>query len=277
MASPDIVSIGHVSWDVHVDYPFGKMPGGAASFATVLAREMGLRAAIVTAAAGDYPIDDVAPTNLRSVIESPATTTFESRHDDDGVRHQRLVSRARALEVADVPDDWLTPSVLFVAPLSHELPLDCLNWFRPRISCVVPQGWCRAWSEPLPSPVMVVPDVPEGMSNMWNICVISEHETARATLEDWRLAADYVVVTRGERGATLYGRSEPEGIQIPAANHVLGVGTETTGAGDVFAAALAIGIAKGSEPVEAATAASEWAAKCTTAPSWRGIVKSNPS
>lgn len=118
---------------------------------------------------------------------------------------------------------------------------------------------------------MVEPEVPEGMTSGWDLCVISEHETTRASLQEWRLVAEYLVVTRGENGATLFRRWETDGVQIPAVTDVPGVGTETTGAGDVFAAAMSIGLSKGYGPVEAATIATKWAAKCTTAPSWRGI------
>ena len=61
------------------------------------------------------------------------------------------------------------------------------------------------------------------------------------------------------------------GIHVPAATHIPGAGTETTGAGDVFAAAMAVGYAKGMGIMEAAHDASEWAARSTTAPGWHGI------
>ena len=67
------------------------------------------------------------------------------------------------------------------------------------------------------------------------------------------------------------GMASNSGIHVPAATHIPGAGTETTGAGDVFAAAMAVGYAKGMGVVEAAHDASEWAARSTTAPGWYGI------
>lgn len=269
---PELVSLGHVSWDVFPDTAMPRMPGGAAAYATVLARHMGVGSAIVTAAAGDYPIDEVAPPELRAVIQSDDTTTFESRHDLNGVRTQRLMSRASIITSDIIPDEWREPDVLFVGPLDRELPLDCADWFRPRLSCVVPQGWCRSWTDPLPSDVVVTPKVPEGFTEGWDICVISEHETTAEGLAGWLAVADYVVVTRGQRGATLYERGSSRGKHVPAAGNVPNVGRDETGAGDVFAAAMVIGMANGRAALEAAESAAEWAARCTTAPSWRGIL-----
>lgn len=271
MSSPSMVSIGHVTWDTVPGSPSPPTPGGAAAFATVTARRLGIDATIVTAAGQDYPFDEVAPPERRQVIESAVTTTFENSHDTTGVRHQRLMSRAPSIQIRDVPDEWRSTDILFVGPLTQELPPDCLGWFAPKVSCVAPQGWCRQWKEPLPADVTVIPSPPAGISTGWDICVVSEHEAQDDTLQDWLAVAEHVVVTRGDRGAALYRRGDHRGIHVPAAAHIPGAGTETTGAGDVFAAAMAVGYAKGMGVVEAARDASEWAARSTTAPGWYGI------
>ena len=271
MSSPSMVSIGHVTWDTVPGSPGPPTPGGAAAFATVTARRYGIDAAIVTAAGLDYPLDEVAQIDRRQVIESAVTTTFENSHDATGVRYQRLMSRAPSIQIRDVPDEWRSPDILFVGPLTQELPPDCLGWFAPKVSCAVPQGWCRQWREPLPAQVTVIPSPPAGISTGWDICVVSEHEVRDDTLQDWLAVAEHVVVTRGDRGATLYRRGDNRGIHVPAATNIQGAGTETTGAGDVFAAAMAVGYANGMGVVEAARDASESAARSTTAQGWYGI------
>ena len=100
---------------------------------------------------------------------------------------------------------------------------------------------------------------------------MSEHEARDDTLQDWLAVADHVAVTRGERGATVYRRGDLRGVHIPAATHIQDAGTETTGAGDVFAAAMAISYADGAGIIESAHDASEWAAHSTKAPGWHGI------
>ena len=266
-----MVSIGHVTWDAFPGQRCVMTPGGAAAFATVTARRQGIDAGIVTAAGQDYPCDEVAPPEARSIVTSDITTTFENRYDSEGVRHQRLITRASAIELADVPEDWRNPDILFVGPLTQELPPDCLHWFTPRVSCVVPQGWCRYWESPLPARVNINPMPPVGMSTGWDICVASEQEVEGDTLRDWLAIADHVAITHGERGATLHRRGATRAIHIPAATHIQDAGTETTGAGDVFAAALAISYANGAGIVQSAHNAAEWAARSTTAPGWHGI------
>ena len=266
-----MVSIGHLTWDTVPGNPDPPTPGGAAAFATVTARRLGIDAAMVTAAGPDYPLDEVAPRDRQHVIESEVTTTFENSHDAAGVRHQRLMRRAPSIQLRDVPNEWRNTDILYVGPLTQELPADCLGWFTPKVSCVVPQGWCRQWEEPLPADVTVVPSPHAGISTGWDICVVSEHEVRDDTLLDWLAIAEHVVVTRGAQGAMLYHRGQPDCIQIPAARHIPDAGTETTGAGDVFAAAMAIKYAGGLGIIESARVASEWAAGSTTAPGWRGI------
>ncbi len=266
-----MVSIGHVTWDAFPDQGGVMTPGGAAAFATVTARRQGIDAGIVTVAGPDYPCEEVAPLEARSIVQSDTTTTFENRYDSEGVRHQRLIARAPEIEIADVPEDWRNPDILFVGPLTQELPPDCLHWFTPRVSCVVPQGWCRQWDEPLPARVNLKPMPPVGMATGWDICVMSEQEAQHDTLLDWLAVADHVAVTQGERGAIVYRRGDPRGMHIPAATHIQDAGAETTGAGDVFAAALAISYSNGAGIIQSAHNAAEWAARSTRAPGWHGI------
>ena len=266
-----MVSIGHVTWDTFPGQQGVMTPGGAAAFATVTARRQGIDARIVTAAGPDYPCDEVAPPEAWSIVKSAVTTTFEARYDAHGVRNQRLIARAPSIGLTDIPEDWRNPDILFVGPLTQELPPDCLSWFAPRVSCVVPQGWCRTWTEPLPARVRVKPTPPVGIATGWDICVVSEQEARHDTLQDWLAVADHIVVTRGGRGATLRQRGATRAIHIPVAMHIRDAGTETTGAGDVFAAAMAISYANGAGIIESAHDASEWAARSTTAPGWHGI------
>ena len=272
MPPPEFVSVGHVSWDISADSDFVIMPGGAAAYATVLARRLGMDSAIVTAAADDYPIDEVAPPELRAVVRSDNTTTFQYRHDATGMRSQRLLARASTIAGDVVPDEWREPDVLFVGPLDRELPLDCADWFKPKLSCVVPQGLCRSWIDPLPADVVINPEAPAGLTKGWDICVISEQETTADGLAGWLTVADHLVVTHGERGATVYEHGSPRGLHVPPAALVPGAGMDSTGAGDVFAAAMVIAKANGSSVRDATASAAEWAAKCTTAPSWRGLL-----
>ncbi len=273
MNPPQLLAIGHVTFDITPEGPTKREPGGAVAFASITAKRLGIRPAIVTSCAADYPIDKVvdAP-NLCLSVASPDTSIFENCYDRHGDRVQVLHSRANEILAEHIPDAWRNSDLLFVGPLTQELPVDCLKWFQPRVSCVVPQGWLRSWNEPLPCEISVSTSLPSGISRGWDICVISDAEIEPRTLNDWRGIANHLVVTKGRDGADLYseGRSNPTHVPTFAAD-VVGAGNDSTGAGDVFAAAMLIRYAGTSDAYSAAEYASLCAALSTRGPSWTAV------
>ncbi len=272
-APPDLVAIGHVTWDVLPDDLSAREPGGAVAFAAVTATRSGVSTGIVTSCANDYPTSEVpiAGGMWRRIV-SQDTSTFENRYDSRGDRVQILHRRGDDISVADIPQACRSPDMLFVGPLTQELPFDCLSWFRPRVSCVAPQGWLRSWDPPLPSKVRVSRTPPKGMSSGWDICVISESEVDVVTLDEWRVLTDNLIVTKGSRGADLYVGSHSKPLSIPSfADQVEGAGVDTTGAGDVFAAAMLIRYAATGDAEASARYASATAALSTRAPSWSAV------
>ena len=272
-APPELVAVGHVTWDVSPDHLSALEPGGAVAFAAVTAAKLGVRAGIVTSCANDYPKSEVPIADaMWHVVPSQQTSTFENQYDERGDRVQVLHRRGSEIRESDVTDHWRNPNMLFIAPLTQELPFDCLDWFKPQVSCVVPQGWLRSWDESLPSIVEVSKSPPSGMSAGWDICVISESEVDLETLDEWRIMARNLIVTKGSRGATLYIEDSTEPLSIPSfADTIEGAGTDTTGAGDVFAAAMLIRYAATNDPIASANFASACAALSTRAPSWNAV------
>ncbi len=273
MNAPQFVAIGHVTFDVTPDDLSRREPGGAVAFGAVTASRHGVEPAIVTSCADDYPINTVIKAPDRFVrVASSHTSTFENRYDVHGDRVQVLHHRADDIHTEQVPLQWRSPDLLFVGPLTQELPIDCPNWFKPRVSCVVPQGWLRSWHQPLPSVVSVSKSPPPNMSSDWDICVISEAETDPNTIQDWRAVTRNLVVTKGPDGADLYQPSATKPTPIPSfADKIEGAGTDTTGAGDVFAAAMLIRYADKADAQDAAIYASACAALSTRAPSWSAV------
>ena len=287
VSAPDLVAIGHVTWDVLPDTPLNLPlkrggsegePGGAVAFAAAVARSFGISAAIVTSCADDYPLSDIVDTPDKCVrIPSDETSTFENRYDAGGDRVQVLHLRGGDIVVADIPKAWRSPDMLFVGPLTQELPVDCLSWFRPRVSCVVPQGWLRSWTEPLPSEVEVSKSPPPGMSSGWDVCVVSESEVDLRSLSEWRDLSRCLVVTKGSEGAALYTDERSRAFSVPSfAGSVKGSGTETTGAGDIFAAAMLIRYSATGNAEASAMYASLCATLSTRAPSWSAVEGPKP-
>ena len=275
---PQLLAIGHVTFDVSPDNLETRHPGGAVSFASVTASRLGIQPAIITSCAADYPSRRVIRSPNRFIrVPSHQSSTFENRYNRHGDRVQVLHHRAGDIARDHIPQVWLNPDMLFVGPLTQELPLDCLDWLNPRLSCVVPQGWLRSWSQPLPSIVEVSKSPPIGMSSCWDICVISESEAESATLAAWRETTTNLVVTKGGRGADLYIGDSDDPVEVPSfAHRVDGTGADTTGAGDVFAAAMLIRYAATGDAKEAATYASACAALSTRAPSWDAVEQPKP-
>ena len=275
---PDLVAIGHVTWDVLPGKLGDRKAGGAVAFASATARSFVINAAIVTSCADDYPISDIVDASDRLIrIPSDDTSTFENRYDARGDRLQVLHRRGGDISVADIPEAWRSPDMLFVGPLTQELPADCLKWFKARASCVVPQGWLRSWGQPLPSVVEVSKSPPVGMSAGWDICVISESEVELGSLNEWRELSRCLVVTKGEDGADLYTDEQKEPLAVPSfAGIIDGSGADTTGAGDVFAAAMLICYAATGDAMESARYASACAALSTRAPSWSAVEVPSP-
>lgn len=273
MNGPSLVAIGHVTWDVLPGALDERRAGGAVAFASATASSFGVSAAVVTSCAGDYPIADIVDAPDRCVrILSDDTSTFENRYDARGDRVQVLHRRGGDISIADIPEAWRSPDMLFVGPLTQELPVDCLSWFRPRVSCVVPQGWLRSWTEPLPSLVEVSKSPPAGMNAGWDICVVSESEVEDRTLPRWRVLARNLVVTKGSEGAELHLDDSDAPVVVPSfSDQVAGAGADTTGAGDVFAAAMLIRYAETGKAEESARYASLCAGLSTRAPSWSAV------
>ncbi len=270
---PQLLAIGHVTFDVSPDDLETHHPGGAVAFASITASRLGIQPVIVTSCADDYPSQRVIdnPEHFTR-IPAPYTSTFENRYNQRGDRVQTLHQRADDIIRDHIPKAWLNPDMLFVGPLTQELPVDCLDWFNPRLSCVVPQGWLRSWTQPLPSIVEVSRLPPKAMSRGWDICVISESEAEPDTLTAWRETTTNLVVTKGSRGADLYIGDASHPFEVPSfANQIEGAGTDTTGAGDVFAAAMLIRYAATGDALQAATYASACAALSTRAPSWNAV------
>ena len=217
MNPPQLLSVGHVTFDITPDDLTKREPGGAVAFASIAATSLGIRPAIVTSCAADYPIGRVVDRpDLRLRVASPDTSTFENRYDRHGDRVQVLHSSANEILAQHIPDAWRNPDLLFVGPLTQELPVDCLKWFQPRVSCVVPQGWLRSWNESLPSEISVSTSPPSGISRGWDICVISDAEIEPRTLNDWRGIANHLVVTKGRDGADLYSEGQSNPTRVPA-------------------------------------------------------------
>src|SRR5262249_13103365 len=136
---PDFVAIGHVT----VDHTGGRtQPGGAAYHAAVTAHRLGLRAAILTSHADDFPTAE-GPDGVVGVnVPSPRTTRFELDESADG-RRLRVLDRAVDIEDVHVPLAWRAAPLALLCPVIGEVDPALAAGFPDGALGVAPQGWLR--------------------------------------------------------------------------------------------------------------------------------------
>ncbi|MEX2161279.1 MAG: PfkB family carbohydrate kinase [Anaerolineales bacterium] len=254
LESLDYLAIGHITIDLTPD---GPRLGGSAAYAALTARALGWRAGILTAWAEDLslgPLADLPIVNLGAEHSS----TFENIYTSTG-RLQHYHGDAPFLEFHLIPPVWRTPRVLHLAPVAREVSPRILKYFDESFLGVTPQGWLRDWDE---GGHVHATDWEEGEHVLGRVdaAVLGLEDVNGNAAQVERLAAacPTMVVTDGENGATLYAHGAEKHIPAPAASSI-----DSTGAGDIFAAAFFIRLFQNGEPAEAAGFAARLAARST--------------
>lgn len=242
MPAVRFLAVGHVARDEFEGEPTWRL-GGTALYTAATATRLGARTAIVTR---------VGP-NERAALEErcaslgvelhalPAeiTTTFAFRYED-GRRLMRLRARARGLALADVPQALRAADAVILGSIAHEIDRSLLGAFGDAASVVTAQGYLREWSADGTIRPRRWDDVAEVAASASAI-VLSEDDVGGDLDEPRRWAGHTpVIVTLAERGSLVLvdGRET----MVPAFRAARVV--DPTGAGDAFAAGLAIALAE---------------------------------
>jgi 1D-myo-inositol 3-kinase len=279
-ADPEFVVIGHVTRDLHADG--STSIGGTATFAALAAQRLGVRAGIVTCAAPDLLVE--LPKVLAGVTvaarPSAASTVFENIYQG-GHRRQYLRARADSIAGDQVPFVWQAARIVLLGPVAQELNPMVASCFPASLVGATPQGWLRRWD----SAGLVTPVVWEQAAvalPLLRALVLSREDLAwydeamggepasdqmgTGTLEQWRRLVPILVLTDGPNGATVY---DDGGVRhFPAFR---AVERDPTGAGDVFAAAFLIHLARSGNVAAAATFANCMASFVVERPGITGI------
>lgn len=246
----DLLAVGHVARDEFADAEWRL--GGTALYAAVAAARLGHRTALVTRV-GPAERDALERRCGEEGIElhalaSPVTTTFAFRYDSAGRRELTLRERARTIGREDVAGRLRVPRAVVYASIAHELASPLFGTITAPASVLVAQGYLRGWE----SGGRIVPrewTESAAMLAAVGTAVVSEDDLAGelGLAERWSLTTP-VVVTLAERGARVYEAGAGRDVPGFAADRVL----DQTGAGDAFAAGLALALADGRTLEEAA-------------------------
>jgi sugar/nucleoside kinase (ribokinase family) len=264
----DFVAIGHVTLD---QTPRGTRPGGAAYYAAVTARRLGLRVGLLTSFGPDFPPDAV-PAGIEVVcVPSERTTTFRIGSGGIGAggptRQLALVARAADLDAAALPEPWREATLGAMAPVTGEVDPALASAFTEASLAVLPQGWMRqrgrggiVMPQPWEDADLILPHAQALVVSLDDV------EPFEKEALEWFQRVPVGAVTRGRDGAILFVNGERYGVEADAA-----VEKDATGAGDVFATALLIAYNHEGNAWDAAAAAACCAAASVEAEGVAGI------
>jgi 1D-myo-inositol 3-kinase len=242
---PDFLVVGHVTKDLQEG---GYTIGGTVTFASLTARNLGERTAVVTRASPDLSFNPLYQGIEVLRLPSPVTSTFQNLYSTDGTRTQFLRAVAGQIKAEDIPPAWRKARIVLLGPLTDELEGSIVEVFPHALIGVTPQGWMRRWDEE----GRVFPKPWDGAAEVLTraqVVIFSEKDVQREenVIQSYARMADILVITHGPGGATVYHRDEVR--HLPAFETME---VDPTGAGDVFAAAYLIELRRSGDPYAAA-------------------------
>ena len=244
------LAIGHTARD---EFPDGRWRlGGSALYGAATVAKLGAAVTLVTRA-GPSELDAIDTLcqelgiALRA-LPSEVTTTFAFTYDAAGQRTLRLRARAAPITRADVGRAGATPKAVLLASIAGELDDSLFAPWSGAKRVLAAQGLLRSFAAdgavlaaPWTHYARLLPKV--------DAVVVSDEDHAE---DSACLPYTTVVVTQAERGSELHAKGRTTHVAAFPVAEVI----DQTGAGDAFAAGLALGLAEGLPVVEAATFAS---------------------
>jgi 1D-myo-inositol 3-kinase len=239
----DVLLIGHITKDVLDD---GRIvPGGAVTFASLALDRLGLAPSIVTSAGVEDRVTSF-PNDNWCCKPSSRTTVFRNSQRN-GRRVQYILDRASVILPADIPRDWWGVPVVLVCPVARETGPDIAAAFPRALTAIMLQGVLRRWNE------AGLVSVREGSFAEYltgpQVAIVSREDIgSNRTLEEELMSIpEIAVITEGRHGCWVRAGTETRHVNAFPADEV-----DSTGAGDVFAAAFVASLASGQDPFAAA-------------------------
>ena len=244
----EFLVVGHMTKDV---VPGGFRLGGTATFAALTAQRLGWHAGILTRIGADVTLPEELDGVTVCRLLDQHTTTFENTYHD-ATRQQFIREVAGSMGLSDIPHVWNGTKVVLLGPVADEVDPQLVKHFPDALRGIVPQGWMRMWDEDRQVRYRRWASAEEVLPRV-HLLVLSEEDVQDELhlLADYASRVEVMVVTKGERGATVRWQGQEHPIPARTAQEV-----DPTGAGDVFTAAFLIRWHETSDPLQAARFAS---------------------
>jgi sugar/nucleoside kinase (ribokinase family) len=258
--TPDFLVAGHLVQDLLPDGSWRL--GGAAAYASLLARNLGLRTAVLTACSDEIDTDILLQGIHVYRVRSAHTTQMRNIYPPEASsrREQWVPQRASRITAEDLPPDWREARIVLLGPVAGELDDSLALAFAPwSLIGAGAQGWLRE-VRPDQRVQPVHPDDWESYATLrrTSALFLSDEDLPPAgpdarppALDGWCQNLQVVAFTRGYQGADVCHRGEWRHIDAFPSS-----ADELTGAGDTFAAAFLIRYNERGDPWDAARFAS---------------------
>ena len=251
----DYLMIGHITQDMTPD---GPRIGGTTTFSSLMAHALGLRVGIVTSWGAELPLGQLSEIPIVN-LPSDHSTTFKNISTPEG-RIQTIYHVAQTIDLNLIPGQWLNSPIVHLGPIAQEIEPTLVRHFSNSLIGITPQGWLRTWDNEgrvLPS------EWPEGTFVLSNVgaAVVSVEDVDydEARIEEMASATRVLAVTEQSEGVRLFWSGDVRRFRPP-----LVTAQDTTGAGDIFAAAFFFRLYTTRDPWEAARFATQLAAVSVT-------------
>ena len=244
------LAIGHTARD---EFPDGRWRlGGTALYGAATAAKLGAKVTLVTRAGPkERAVLDTLCQELGIALHalpSDVTTTFAFTYDAAGHRTLRLRARAAPITRGDVGRAGGTPKAVLLASIAGELDDSLFAPWSGAKRVLAAQGLLRSFG---PDGTVIATPWRDYARLLPKVDAVVVSEEDHAEDRAW-LPFTTVVVTQAERGSELRARAGTTHVPAFAVAEVI----DPTGAGDAFAAGLALGLAEGLPMAKAAVLAS---------------------
>lgn len=251
----DYLMIGHLTIDRTAK---GRQIGGTAAYSALTVSKLGLRVGIYTAWGEEVTFPDLEAVQIKN-IGAEKSTMFENISRGE-VRVQRVFQTAPDLDGSLIPRAWRSAKIVHLGPVAREVDPGIVAEFPSALIGMTPQGWLREWDGDGWVRLIEWPHAGSVLKDAGAVVISLEDLSGdEEKLEELVGICQVLAVTEGKKGVRLYWNGDVRRFKPPELKEV-----DTTGAGDIFAAAFFTRLYSTRDPWEAARFASNLAAYSVT-------------